>query len=210
MKIFGRGIRRRLAPMLTSTSKLKLALSLLCSMPGAPLLIYGDEIGMGDNLGLEGRNAVRTPMQWSATPQGGFSTAPNSSLPLPSIDSGPFGYARVNVADQKQDPNSLLNWTTQLLQVRRQCPEWGAGTVHIFETTEPSVLGHQAEWQGHRVMALHNLAGKACSVELNHMGDNALLSLLSSNSESPTPESGRTVHMESYGYRWFRLQPSQS
>jgi maltose alpha-D-glucosyltransferase/alpha-amylase len=208
MIIFGRGIRRRLAPMLATRHKLELALSLLCSMPGAPLLIYGDEIGMGDNLALEGRDAVRTPMQWSPEPQGGFTTAPSNSLPLPPIDSGAFGYARVNVADQKRDPGSLLNWTTRLLRARRECPEWGAGKVHTFETGEPTVLGHQAEWQGQRVMSLHNLADKTCTVRLNQEPNSALLCLLSSSSENEL--NGPTIRMESYGYRWYRVLPNQS
>jgi maltose alpha-D-glucosyltransferase/alpha-amylase len=208
MRIFGRGIRRRLAPMLATRPRIELTLSLLCSMPGAPLLIYGDEIGMGDDLALEGRNAVRTPMQWSPDPKGGFSTASNKSLPFPPIDSGAFSYARVNVADQKRDPGSLLNWTTRLLQVRRQCSEWGAGKVQAFETGEPSVLGHQAEWQGQQVIALHNLADKTCTVRVNRESGNTLVCLLSSGSESQ--RTVPTVHMESYGYRWYRVLPNQS
>jgi maltose alpha-D-glucosyltransferase/alpha-amylase len=208
MIIFGRGIRRRLAPMLATRRRLELALSLLCSMPGCPMIMYGDELGMGDNLSLQGRNAVRTPMQWSADPQGGFSTAPTTSLALPSIDSGVFSYSRVNVAEQQRDPGSLLNWTTRLFQVRRQCPEWGTGTIHAFETGAPSVLGHQAEWQGQQVIALHNLADKTCSVRLSHVRDTALLTLLSSASESQ--ESSPAFQMESYGYRWYRVDPSLS
>ena len=206
MIIFGRGIRRRLAPMLATRPRLELALSLLCSMPGAPLLIYGDELGMGDNLALPGRNAVRTPMQWSSESHGGFSTASGETLPLPPIDSGAFGYARVNVADQKRDPGSLLNWTTRLLQVRRQCPEWGAGKVHAFETGEPGVLGHQAEWQGQRVIAFHNLSDKTCTVRVNREPDSTLVCLFSSDSESQ--RNGSTVHMEPYGYRWYRALPN--
>ena len=192
--------------MLATRPRLELALSLLCSMPGAPLLIYGDELGMGDNLALPGRNAVRTPMQWSSEPHGGFSTASGETLPLPPIDSGAFGYARVNVADQKRDPGSLLNWTTRLLQVRRQCPEWGAGKVHAFETGEPGVLGHQAEWQGQRVISFHNLSDKTCTVRVNREPDSTLVCLFSSDSESQ--RNGSTVHMEPYGYRWYRALPN--
>lgn len=206
MKIFGRGIRRRLAPMLATRPRLELALSLLCSMPGAPLLIYGDELGMGENLSLYGRNAVRTPMQWSPEPQGGFSTASGESLTLPPIATGPFGYQRLNVADQAADRDSLLNWTKRLLQIRRQCPEWGAGKIHTFDTAEPSVFGHQAEWQGKRVIALHNLADKTCSIRVNQEPDSTLQCLFSSGSQSR--ENVSTVQVESYGYRWYRVVPN--
>ena len=208
MIIFGRGIRRRLAPMLATRPRLEMALSLLCSMPGAPLLIYGDEIGMGDNLALQGRNAVRTPMQWSAGLHGGFSTAPADSLPLPPIKGGAFGYARVNVEDQKRDPDSLLNWTAGLLQVRRQCPEWGSGKIATFDTGEPTVLGHQAEWQGNRLIALHNLADKASTVRVNRAPDSSLHCLLSSDAENDRRTA--TVPIESYGYRWYRLMADQT
>jgi maltose alpha-D-glucosyltransferase/alpha-amylase len=207
MKIFGRGIRRRLAPMLASRPRLELALSLLCAMPGAPLIIYGDEIGMGENLSLEGRNAVRMPMQWSAEPHGGFSTAAVESLTMPPIETGPFGYPRVNVADQSADPDSLLNWTKRLLQIRRLCPEWGAGKIQPFDTGEPGVFGHQAEWLGKRVIALHNLAEKNCSVRLNREPDGALQCLFSSGSDSQN--AFPTVQVESYGYRWYRVIPHQ-
>jgi maltose alpha-D-glucosyltransferase/alpha-amylase len=206
MKIFDRGIRRRLAPMLATRPRLELALSLLYSMPGAPLLIYGDEIGMGDNLSLHGRHAVRTPMQWSSEPHAGFSTAPAESLTLPLIETGPFGYPRVNVADQTADPDSFLNWMKRLLQVRRQCPEWGAGRIHPFDTGEPSLFGHQAEWQGKRIIALHNLSDKTCSVRLNQEPDSALQCLLSSGAD--TSNHARTVRMASYGYGWYRVVPA--
>jgi maltose alpha-D-glucosyltransferase/alpha-amylase len=177
-------------------------------MPGAPLLIYGDEIGMGDNLALQGRNAVRTPMQWSGGPHGGFSTATVDSLPLPPISGGAFGYARVNVEDQKRDPDSLLNWTARLLQVRRQCPEWGSGKIATFDTGEPTVLGHQAEWQGNRLIALHNLAEKTSTVRVNRAPDRSLHCLLSSDAEND--QRSATVPIESYGYRWYRLMADQT
>jgi maltose alpha-D-glucosyltransferase/alpha-amylase len=207
MIIFGRGIRRRLAPMLETRPRLEMALSLLCSMPGAPFLIYGDEIGMGDNLALHGRNAVRTPMQWSSGPHGGFSTSASDSLPLPPIHEGPSSYVRVNVEDQKRDPDSLLNWTTRLLQIRRQCPEWGSGKIQTFETGEPAVLGHQAEWQGNRIFALHNLADKTSTARVNREPDSHFHCLLSSVSQNEP--NGPTIRMESYGYRWYRVLPNQ-
>jgi maltose alpha-D-glucosyltransferase/alpha-amylase len=206
MKIFGRGIRRRLAPMLATRPRLELAWSLLCSMPGAPLLIYGDEIGMGENLCLQGRDAVRTPMQWSPEPHGGFSTAAKESLTMPPIETGPFGYSLVNVADQSADPESLLNWSKRLLQLRRQCPEWGAGNIQPFDTGEPSVFGHRAEWQGTHMIGLHNLSAKTCSVRINREPDRTVLCLLASGSDRH--EILTTIQMESYGYRWYRVLPN--
>ena len=148
MKIFGRGVRRRLAPMLKDRRRIELAMSLLFSLPGAPLVIYGDEIGMGEDLSLAGRNAVRTPMQWSPARNAGFSTAAPGALAAPVVSEGPFAYGRVNVEDQAKDSDSLLNWMKRLITARRQCPEWGWGAVRVIETDEPGIFAHECEWKG--------------------------------------------------------------
>src|SRR5690606_38727927 len=120
MRIYDRGIRRRLAPMLGGDrGRIELAYSLLLSLPGSAVLIYGDEIGMGDDLSLEGRDPVRTPMQWSGAPNGGFSNAAPEELVRPSIAEGEYGYPRVNVQDQERDPGSLLAWMERMVRVRR-------------------------------------------------------------------------------------------
>src|SRR4051794_22664078 len=110
MQLYGRGIRRRPASMLGNRRQLEMAYSLLLSLPGAPVLRYGDEIGMGDDLSLPERNAIRTPMQWSHEPGAGFSTAPVEELVRPVVRGGPYGHERVNVEAQRRDPGSMLNW----------------------------------------------------------------------------------------------------
>jgi maltose alpha-D-glucosyltransferase/alpha-amylase len=138
MQLYGRGIRRRLAPMLGNRPQLELAYSLLFTLPGTPVMRYGDEIGMGDDLTLPERTAVRTPMQWSAEPQAGFSTA--EQLVVPVITQGVYAYAQVNVEAQRRDPQSLLNWTERLIRLHKECPEFGWGRWQVLRTNSPHVL----------------------------------------------------------------------
>src|SRR5262249_26425542 len=130
MQLYQRGIRRRLAPMIGNRPQLELAYSLLFALPGTPVLRYGDEIGMGDDLELSERNSVRTPMQWSDDLQAGFSTARKTVLPV--IRKGPYGYERINVEAQRRDVNSLLNWTERIIRLRKECPEIGWGTYKVL------------------------------------------------------------------------------
>ena len=205
MRIFGRGIRRRLAPMLNDRRRLEAAFSLLLSLPGAPLLVYGDELGMGDDLSLEGRNAVRTPMPWSRDRQAGFSTAPREALPAPVISSGPFGYKHVNVADAQADPDSFLSRMKRLIAARRQCPEWGWGSCHVVQTGEPGIFAHRTEWKDRRVLAVHNLTDKTGVVRLEKDPGTRLISLLSGSAENGGQDSDSAkLEIEPYGYRWYR------
>ena len=165
MQLYGRGIRRRLAPMLGDRPKSQLAYSLMFSLPGTPVLRYGDEIGMGDNLQLPERNAVRTPMQWSAEPQAGFSTAKKTILPV--IDKGPYSYDRVNVETQRRDKNSLLNWTEHMIRLRKECPEFGWGTYSIISTGNHNVLAIRYDWRNNRLVTLHNFHEKPSTVRLD-------------------------------------------
>src|SRR6202041_1249745 len=122
MQLYNRGIRRRLAPMLGGDRRrLELAYSLMMTLPGTPVIRYGDEIGMGDNLALPERNCARTPMQWSSQPQAGFTKSDHPVLPV--ISDGPYGFQYVNVADQRRDPNSLLNWMERIIRMRKEVPE---------------------------------------------------------------------------------------
>jgi maltose alpha-D-glucosyltransferase/alpha-amylase len=147
MRAYGRGIRRRLAAMLRGDRRrVELAYSLLFSLPGTPVIRYGDEIGMGDDLSLVERASVRTPMQWSSEENGGFSTAPRQQLFKPVITGGDYGYERVNVAVQQRDAGSLLNWMERLIRVRKGCPEFGRGRLTALERREPGVLLHRCEW----------------------------------------------------------------
>ena len=204
MRIFGRGIRRRLAPMLKDRRRIELAMSLLFSLPGAPLVIYGDEIGMGEDLSLEGRNAVRTPMQWSPERNGGFSTAAPDALAAPVVSEGSFAYRQVNVRIKYQDPDSFLNWMKRLIAVRRQCPEWGWGTVRVTETNEPGLFVHECEWKGNRLMAFHNLAAKACSARLPRERDSTFLPLLATVPPDFSHQSS-LLELDPYGFLWLRV-----
>ena len=208
MQLYGRGIRRRLAAMLGGDQRrMELAYSLLFTLPGTPVLRYGDEIGMGDDQSLPERQAVRTPMQWTSDHNGGFSGA--ETTVLPAIGEGPFGYHHVNVADQRRDHDSLLNVTERLIRLRKECPEFGWGEAQVLRTGSPHVLAVLASWRGNAVVAVHNFAAEACEVALAVPGaEHTPLTNLLSPEHSPPDRRGRHVlALESYGYRWFRVGP---
>ena len=150
MQLYERGIRRRLAPMLQGDRRrLELAYSLMMTLPGTPVIRYGDEIGMGDDLRLPERNCARTPMQWSTEPQGGFTKSANPVLPV--IDEGPYAFQHVNVAQQRRDPNSLLNWTERIIRMRKEVPEIGWGTFTVLAPGTPEVLALRYDWRNNAV-----------------------------------------------------------
>ncbi|HXV56234.1 MAG TPA: alpha-amylase family protein [Gaiellaceae bacterium] len=196
MRIFGRGIRRRLPSMLEGDRRrLELVYSLLFALPGTPVLLYGEEIGMGDNLEARGRMSVRTPMQWADEPSAGFSTAPPEGLCIPTAH-GALGPGRVNVAAQEHDPGSLLNWTTRIVRLRRQTPEIGFGAWTIVPVSAPSVFAHRCDWRGRTVVCVHNLAGREAGFRLE--GLEGLVDLFTGKPAAPD------VELAPYGYRWFR------
>ena len=157
MQLYDRGIRRRLAPMLQGDRRrLELAYSLMLTLPGTPVIRYGDEIGMGDNLDLPERNCARTPMQWSSETQGGFTTS--ETTVLPPISEGPYGFRHVNVATQRRDPQSMLNWTERMLRMRKEVPEIGWGTFAIVRTGTPAVLAVRYDWRNNAALFVHNLS----------------------------------------------------
>ncbi|HEU4470484.1 MAG TPA: alpha-amylase family protein [Flavisolibacter sp.] len=204
MQLYERGIRRRLSPMLGSRQQTELAYSLLFSLPGTPVIRYGDEIGMGENLSLKERDAIRTPMQWSAEPQAGFSKG--TKLVHPVIDTGFYAYQHVNVENQRRDPTSLLNWMTALIRLRKECPEIGLGDWKILNTGFPGILCMQYSYKGKQLFTWHNFTPGPQEVILNtkQAGTPRLIDLFN-NLESRADEAGRhTIILESYGYRWFR------
>ena len=204
MQLYDRGIRRRLAPMLGSRQELELAYSLMFSLPGTPVIRYGDEIGMGDNLALKEREAVRTPMEWSAEQGAGFSRAPR--LVHPIISEGFYSYEHVNVENQRRDPSSLLNWMTALIRLRKECPEIGLGSWQIIKTTEQKVLVMCYSWKGSSLLIFHNFGEKPLELVLSkkQVGEERLVDLMK-NVESHADEKGRhTIILEAFGYRWFR------
>src|ERR1700677_35101 len=159
MQLYDRGIRRRLAPMLQGDRRrLELAYSLMMSLPGTPVLRYGDEIGMGDNLKLPERNCARTPMQWSTEPNAGFTKRDQPVLPV--ISDGPYAFHHVNVADQRRDPNSLLNWMERIIRMRKEVPEIGWGDFSFISAGTPQVLAMQYDWRNNGVLCVHNLTGE--------------------------------------------------
>jgi maltose alpha-D-glucosyltransferase/alpha-amylase len=207
MQLYDRGIRRRLAPMLGDRARLELAYSLLFALPGTPVLRYGDEIGMGEDLSLPERDAVRTPMQWADEPHGGFTRGETPVHPV--VSGGVFGYERVNVAAQQRDPGSPLRWTQRMIRLRKECPEIGWGTWEILRTPSlPSVLVLRYTWRGTTVLTVHNFDEHACEVKLTAkaVGGDRLVDLID-EAESVADERGaHRLHVAAYGYRWFRLE----
>lgn len=208
MKIYNRGIRRRLPPMVNGDQRrMQLAHSLLFSLPGTPVIRYGEEIGMGDDLSLPERDSIRTPMQWSDKPNGGFSRAEPDKLIRPVISEGPFGYPQVNVADQQRDPDSLLSITERMIRIRKECPELGWGKCRTLETNDTQVVAHLCEWQGESVIAAHNLGEQPRSVNLELTNDNGqqFIELLSNQPYGKLESPDAPLELSGYGYRWFRL-----
>ncbi len=208
MRLYGRGIRRRLAPMLRGDRRrMELAYSLLFTLPGTPVLRYGDELGMGDDLALPQRDCARTPMQWSNEPHGGF-TKSNTPL-LPVIDKGPYAYEHVNAAEQRRDPNSLLNWTERIIRMRKEVPEIGWGDFEVLDAGTPAVFAIRYDWRDNSVLFLHNLDSVPCEVAFHPgvAGDaGRLLVNLLGDEHSRADRRGRhEVLLEPYGYRWYRV-----
>jgi maltose alpha-D-glucosyltransferase/alpha-amylase len=207
MQLYERGIRRRLAPMLKGDRrKLELSYSLMLTLPGTPVIRYGDEIGMGDDLNLPERQAARTPMQWSTEPQGGFSTCQATVLPV--ISGGAYGYEHLNVAVQRHDPNSFLNWIERMIRMRKEVPEVGWGDFEILHAGVPEVLAIRYDWRENSVVVVHNLDARSREIRL-HSGlqgqDAALLTNLLSGDHSTADKTGKhRILLEPYGYRWYR------
>ena len=209
MQLYGRGIRRRLAPMLDNDRKrVELAYALQFSLRGTPVLRYGEEIGMGDDLSLSGRNAIRTPMQWSSKPNGGFSSAEPDRLVRPVISTGEYGYQKVNVTSQRHDPSSFLSWFERMIRTLREAPEVGSGNcTHVDLPVPHGVLVHRADGAGGTMVFLHNLGDQDGTVDLSSLADDAEYP----NDVLADREYGDlgkldAVAVGGYGYRWIRLK----
>jgi maltose alpha-D-glucosyltransferase/alpha-amylase len=207
MQVYGRGIRRRLAPMLGGDRRrLELAYSLQFTMPGTPVIRYGDEIGMGEDLRLPERNAIRTPMQWDDTENAGFSTAAPGDLICPVIDFGAFASSKVNVTDQRRDEHSLLVWFERTLHSLRECPEIGCGEHTVIDSGPGAVLVHRANLPDSGMLFVHNLADRPCRIDIGsqHGNRSKPLNILAD------ADYGREVDLPAleingHGYRWIRL-----
>jgi maltose alpha-D-glucosyltransferase/alpha-amylase len=208
MQLYDRGIRRRLAPMLGGDRRrLELAYSLMCTLPGTPVIRYGDEIGMGDNLDLPERNCARTPMQWSTEPHAGFTESDEPCAPV--IDKGPYGYEHVNVAKQRRDPNSMLNWTERIIRMRKEVPEIGWGDFKVIAARDPAVLVMRYDWRNNSVLFVHNLDEKprevSFAVGLPGDAGKLLVNLLSEDHSQANEHGKHTLMLEAYAYRWYRV-----
>ncbi|MEO7338212.1 MAG: trehalose synthase, partial [Caldimonas sp.] len=208
MQLYNRGIRRRLAPMLRGDRpRLELAYSLMLTLPGTPVRRYGDEIGMGDDLTLPERECARTPMQWSDEPNGGFSTAAKTARPV--ITGGPYGFEHLNVAAQRRDPNSMLNWLERMCRMRKEVPEVGWGEFKVLPMRNPAVLAIRYEWRNNAVLFLHNLCDEPIEVSLpaqeSHGKAGVLVNLLSEDHSLCGADAHHYILLERYGYRWYRV-----
>ena len=208
MQLYERGIRRRLAPMLNGDRRrIELAYSLMFTLPGTPVIRYGDEIGMGDDLKLPERNCARTPMQWSTEPHAGFTKSDKPILPV--ISDGPYGYQHVNAAEQRRDPNSLLNWTERIIRMRKEVPEVGWGDFEVLSTRDPAVLAIRYDWRNNSVLFVHNLDAIPREVEfstgLRGTEARVLVNLLTDVHSRAGDDGKHHLLLEAYGYRWYRV-----
>jgi maltose alpha-D-glucosyltransferase/alpha-amylase len=205
MQLYNRGIRRRLAPMLGNRNQLELAYSLLFSLPGTPVIRYGDEIGMGDELKLKERDAVRTPMQWSSEENAGFSSA--DRLVRPVISHGLYDYKFVNVENQRRDPDSLLNWMTSLIRLRKECTEIGFGEWSIIPSGCREVLVMRYTFNKNSLVIFHNFDEKSHEVILTgkQVGGAKLVDLMKNTKSIVEGNGHHKIVLEAFGYRWFQV-----
>ncbi len=196
------GIRRRLAPLLDNDpARIRLAHSILLTLIGSPTLYYGDEIGMGDNIWLDDRNGVRTPMQWDDSPNGGFSAAPAEKLYAPPIADEVYGYSRVNAAARRKDPASFYNWLKRVIGIRRQYPAFGSGSLHLLPCAENAILAFVRQTDDQTLLCIHNLSGQERSFQLPDLPDLRLNCLLSP--ANPAVESKNGFSLPAFGFEWY-------
>ncbi|MCY0096929.1 maltose alpha-D-glucosyltransferase [Hoeflea ulvae] len=202
------GIRRRLAPLMErDRSRIELMNAMLLTMPGTPVLYYGDEIGMGDNIFLGDRDGVRTPMQWSPDRNGGFSRADPASLTLPAIQDPLYGYEAINVEAQERDRHSLLNWIKRMLAVRRGHKAFGRGTQTFLRPPNRHILAYLREYEGESILCVANLCRRAQAVELD-LHDFEGRTPVELTGGAAFPKIGQLPYLltlQPYGFLWFKL-----
>ena len=207
MQVYGRGLVRRLPPMLDGDPRrIRMVYSLLFSLPGTPVLFYGEEIGMGENLDVGGRMSVRTPMQWNAGRNGGFSSAPRSKLRIPVTEGG-FGPEFVNVAQQRRDPDSLLAFMRTLVRHYRNARELGWGAFDILEQPDHAVLAHSLTSGNRMTVVVHSFDSQPRDVRLKLSGRGApeRLTDVFTGEEIAFDGDSVTVSLDGYGFRWLQL-----
>jgi maltose alpha-D-glucosyltransferase/alpha-amylase len=208
MQIYGRGLRRRLAPMLCGDQDhLRLAYSVLFSLPGATVLFYGEEIGMGELPALPGRLSVRAPMQWTPYGNGGFSAAPPERFVRPILSGGDYGFERVSVAAQRAEPASLLNWMAALIRTRRECEEIGTEPWQLIETGNDAVLGLRYDGKESAIIVLNNLSRdrQTITLDLSERECATATDLFFDRHYGPIDVKRQRIRLNGFGYRWLRL-----
>jgi len=206
MRVYGRGIRRRLPPMIRDERAVRMVYALTYALPGSPILFYGEEIGMGENLGMKGRLAVRTPMQW--TREGGFSSARPSRWVRRSPD-GEYGPEHVNVEDQLADSGSMLSHVRELIGLYRSTPEQAWAALEVLTGGPGEVLAHVCRGEDWAMLALHSFSGEGVSVRVTVDADDALLTdrVTGERIDAVSPV---TIDLEPFGWRWFLLHPADA
>ncbi|PST20055.1 maltose alpha-D-glucosyltransferase [Rhizobium sp. JAB6] len=197
------GIRRRLSPLMDQDRRrVELLHMLLLSLPGSPVLYYGDEIGMGDNLDLGDRDGVRTPMQWSNGRNGGFSDAASDKLALPVIDDAQFGYRAINVAVQENDAHSLLNWIRRVLAIRAHHPAFARGSIRFLHTGNTAVIAYAREYRNDCVLFAANLSnnGQAAQLDLSPFLGKTPLELFGETKFPAVEQASYSLTFQAYGY----------
>ena len=204
------GIRRRLAPLMDNDRRrIELLNCLLFTLPGSPVIYYGDEIGMGDNIYLGDRDGVRTPMQWTRDRNAGFSTADEGRLYLPVIADPVYGYQAVNVEAQTKQPTSLLNTMKRLIAVRKRSRAFGRGTIEFLHPVNPSVLAFIREHGDDTILVVANLSGRSqpVSLDLARYRGAVPMELLGGTRFPPVGEQPYFLSLGPHGFYWFRLEP---
>lgn len=205
MKIYGRGIRRRLAPMLNNDQKkLRFAYSLLLTLPGTPILRYGQEIGMGEDLSIKGRGSVRTLMQWTSQKNGGFSEASEDKLVRPILKEGPYGYEKNNVNDQHKKEGSFLNWLIRAINLRKESPEFGHGEWETIEVENEAVLALCTKSKRGVGLTLHNFSEEEVKVKVKVEDSGNLAEFFQNKDYDDSELEKMEFTLSPYGYRWFR------
>jgi len=203
------GIRRRLAPLLDNDRRrIELMNGMLMSMPGTPIIYYGDEIGMGDNINLGDRNGVRTPMQWNGDRNAGFSRSDPQALYLPLVIDPVYHYQAINVEVQRRGPSSLLNWMRRLIAIRKRYPVFGRGTIEFLHPSNLAILAYTRSYEDQILLAVNNLSRFVQPVELDLR---AFLGYVPVElfGETVFPRIGEQPYLLSLGphtFYWFRLE----
>jgi maltose alpha-D-glucosyltransferase/alpha-amylase len=202
------GIRRRLAPLMDNGRRqMEMMNALLMSMPGTPIIYYGDEIGMGDNVFLGDRNGVRTPMHWNGSWNAGFSEADAAALYSPIIVDPPYGYQGINVMASERTQTSLLRWMRRLIHVRKRYRAFGRGTFEVLHPSNRKALVYLRQYEDETILCVNNLSRYAQAVELDLRRFNGYIPI-ELWSEAPFPAIGEWPYLLTLGphtFFWFRL-----